>query len=410
MNGEEKQELIPVADALKRVLSGVSVLSTEEVPLSKAAGRVLAEDVAARVSHPPADVSSMDGYAVRSADVATVPAPLKLIGESSAGDGFDGAVGAGQCARIFTGAPVPQGADAVVIQEDTDRVDDTVIMKESSKAGRYIRPAGLDFKKDQVLLEAGTVLSARHVGLAAGMNVPILKVQRKPKVALLGNGNELVEPGNPVGPHQIINSNTVAMMAFVTACGGEPIDLGIARDTVESLKEKMLQAQEADLLVTMGGASVGDYDLVQQVLGDQGFDLGFYRIAMRPGKPLIFGHMTGKTGPLPVLGLPGNPVSVGVTALLFMKPALEVMLGIAQDNKPIETALLGRDLPENDRRQDYLRSRLSYDTDGQRIATPFDKQDSSMMATLAHADCLIVRAPLAPAIGKGARVTIIPLP
>ena len=406
MNGEAKQTLMPVADALKRVLSGVAPLSTEDVSLNEAAGRVLAEDVKARVSHPPADVSSMDGYAVRAADVADVPTALKLIGESSAGDGFDGTVGAGQCARIFTGAPVPHGADAIVIQEDTDRDGDTVIMKERSKAGRYIRPAGLDFKKNQVLLETGTVLSARHVGLAAGMNVPTLTVQRKPKVALLGNGNELVEPGNPVGPHQILNSNTVAMMAFVAACGGEPIDLGIARDTVDSLKEKITAARETDLLVTMGGASVGDYDLVQQVLGDKGFDLDFYRIAMRPGKPLIFGHMES----LPVLGLPGNPVSVGVTALVFMKPALEKMLGMTQDNKPIETALLGSDLPVNDRRQDYLRSRFSYDQDGQRVATPFDKQDSSMMATLAHADCLIVRAPHAPAVDKGARVEIIELP
>jgi molybdopterin molybdotransferase len=403
MNGEAKQTLMPVVDALKRVLSGVQTLSTEDVPLSVAAGRVLAEDVKARVSHPPADVSSMDGYAVRAADVASVPASLSLIGESSAGDGFDGSVGAGQCARIFTGAPVPGGADAIVIQEDTDRDGDTVIMKERSKAGRYIRPAGLDFKKDQVLLETGTLLSARHVGLAAGMNVPTLKVQRKPKVALLGNGNELVEPGNSVGPHQIINSNTVAMMAFVAACGAEPIDLGIARDTVESLKEKMTAAQDTDLLVTMGGASVGDYDLVQQVLGDKGFDLDFYRIAMRPGKPLIFGHMNG----LPVLGLPGNPVSVSVTALVFMKPALEKMLGIAQDSNPTETALLGSDLSENDRRQDYLRSKLSFDHNGERIATPFSKQDSSMMATLAHADCLIVRAPHATTLEKGSRVEII---
>ena len=405
MNGEAKQTLMPVVDALKRVLSGVQTLSTEDVPLSVAAGRVLAEDVKARVSHPPADVSSMDGYAVRAADVVSVPASLSLIGESSAGDGFDGLVVAGQCARIFTGAPVPGGADAIVIQEDTDRDGDTVIMKERSKAGRYIRPAGLDFKKDQVLLETGTLLSARHVGLAAGMNVPTLKVQRKPKVALLGNGNELVEPGNSVGPHQIINSNTVAMMAFVAVCGGEPIDLGIARDTVESLKEKMTAAQDTDLLVTMGGASVGDYDLVQQVLGDKGFDLDFYRIAMRPGKPLIFGHMNG----LPVLGLPGNPVSVSVTALVFMKPALEKMLGIAQDSNPTETALLGSDLSENDRRQDYLRSKLSFDHNGERIATPFSKQDSSMMATLAHADCLIVRAPHATALEKGSRVEIISL-
>jgi len=405
MNGEARQTLMPVADALKRVLAGVHKLGTEVVPLSKAAGRVLAEDVKARVSHPPADVSSMDGYAVRAADVVSVPATLKLIGESSAGDGFAGSVGPGECARIFTGAPVPDGADAIVIQEDTDKDGDAITMKESSKAGRYIRPAGLDFKKDQVLLTQGMRLSARHIGLAAGMNVPQLTVYRKPKVALLGNGNELIEPGNEVGPHQILNSNTVALMAFVAAIGGEPVDLGIARDTVESLKEKITAAQDCDLLVTMGGASVGDYDLVQQVLGGEGFDLDFYRIAMRPGKPLIFGHI----GKQPVLGLPGNPVSVGVTSLVFLKPALEKMLGLSPEDKPVATAILGSDLEENDRRQDYLRARLSYAENGERIATPFNKQDSSMMATLAHADCLIVRSPHAEAIQQGSRVEIIEL-
>ncbi|MEX2450025.1 MAG: gephyrin-like molybdotransferase Glp [Rhodospirillales bacterium] len=408
--GEEKQTLMAVADALARVLEGVTELAAERVGLNEAAGRVLAEDVVARLDHPPADVSSMDGYAVRSEDVATVPVTLKLIGESSAGSGFAGTVGPGETARIFTGAPLPKGADTVVIQEDTERPEtgngDSVTMLESSHAGRYVRPAGLDFKKGQVLLKAGTVLRARHIGLAAGMNVPELTVRRKPRVALLSNGNELVEPGEPVGPNQIINSNTFALAAFVRDCGGEPVNLGIARDTVESLREKIAEAQTTDLLVTMGGASVGDYDLVQQVLGTEGFDLGFYRIAMRPGKPLIFGHM----GTLPVLGLPGNPVSVGVTALIFLKPAIEVMLGIARDTAPPETALLGCDLGENDRRQDYLRARLGFDETGRRVVTPFGKQDSSMMATLAAADCLIVRAPHAPATKKGEPVEIVFLP
>ncbi|MEQ8194413.1 MAG: molybdopterin molybdotransferase MoeA [Rhodospirillales bacterium] len=404
--GEEKQTLMAVADALARVLGGVSVLPSETVSLNDAAGRVLAEDVSARVDHPPADVSSMDGYAVRSPDVAAVPVTLKLVGESSAGSGFEGTVGPGETSRIFTGAPLPEGADTVVIQEDTERDGDSVTMLESSHAGRYVRPAGLDFKKGQTLLKAGTVLQARHIGLAAGMNVPELTVRRKPRVALLSNGNELVEPGEPAGPHQIINSNTFALAAFVRDCGGEPVNLGIARDTVESLREKIVEAQKTDLLVTMGGASVGDYDLVQQVLGKEGFDLGFYRIAMRPGKPLIFGHM----GKLPVLGLPGNPVSVGVTAMIFLKPALETMLGIPRENRPAETALLGCDLGENDRRQDYLRSSLSFDGNGNRVATPFDKQDSSMMANLARADCLVVRAPHAPAITQGERVEIVLLP
>lgn len=397
--------MIPVAEALARVTAGVRPVAAEQVALVDALGRVLAEDVAARLTHPPAAVSSMDGYAVRAVDVATVPAKLALIGESAAGAGFKGKVGARECVRIFTGAPLPDGADAVVIQEDAQADGATVTMNESAKPGAWVRPVGLDFKAGQVLLKAGRVLSARDIGLAAAMNVPWLRVRRRPRVAIIATGDEVVMPGDPVGPDQIVSSNSVALAAYVKALGGEPINLGIARDTAESLKALVAGVKGADLLVTSGGASVGDYDLIRSVLGEEGLDINFYKIAMRPGKPLIFGRL----GETPMLGLPGNPVSAGVCSVIFLKPAMEVMLGIDRRDSPAPTALLGRDLGANDKREDYLRATLSADSDGQLVATPFDKQDSSMMAFLAQADCLVVRPPFAPPAKKGERVRIVPL-
>jgi len=397
--------MISVAEALAKVLAGISEVSSEQVPLSDALGRVLAEDIAARLTHPPAAVSAMDGYAVRAEDVSRVPVTLKQIGESQAGSGFDGSVGAGEKVRIFTGAPLPDGADAIVIQEDTDTDGDVITMKESSPSGKWVRPAGLDFNEGDVLLKAGEMLTARAVGLAGAMNVPMLNVRRRPHVAFMSTGDELVMPGDRVGPDQIINSNAIAMAAYVQALGGEPDNLGIARDTEGSLRQVLEGAKGADLLVTMGGASVGDYDLVQKVLGEQGMDLGFYKVAMRPGKPLIFGTLAG----IPVLGLPGNPVSAGVTAAIFLKAAMEKMLGIPENTGPAATAVLSSDLGKNGWRQDYMRARLSHDKDGNLVATPFEAQDSSMQARLAEAGCLIVRAPDAPPAKKGERVEIIPL-
>ncbi|MDA1024152.1 MAG: molybdopterin molybdotransferase MoeA [Proteobacteria bacterium] len=402
--------MISVAEALAKVLAGIKEVSAEQVALSDALGRVLSEDIAARLTHPPADVSAMDGYAVRAEDVAKVPVTLKQIGESQAGSGFDGSVGSGETARIFTGAPLPDGADAIVIQEDTETDGDAITMKEAVAPGKFVRPAGMDFNEGDVLLKAGQVLSARAVGLAGAMNVPHLNVRRRPRIAFLSTGDELVMPGDPVGPDQIINSNAIAMGAYVQALGGEPHNLGIARDTEESLRHALEGAAGADLLVTMGGASVGDYDLVQKVLGEQGMDLGFYKVAMRPGKPLIFGTLRGGAlAGIPVLGLPGNPVSAGVTAAIFLKAAMEKMLGIPDNTGPAATAVLSSDLGKNGWRQDYMRARLSHDKDGNLVATPFEAQDSSMQARLAEAGCLIVRAPDAPPAKKGERVEIIPL-
>ena len=401
--------MISVAEALAHVTSSLGPLAAEQVALPDALGRVLAEDVASRLTQPPVDVSAMDGYAVRAADVASLPVALKVIGESAAGGAFDGTLGAGQAVRIFTGAMVPDGADAIVIQENTDAEGGAVIVKEGVAPGTYIRPAGLDFRAGQVLLAAGRVLTARDVGLAAAMNVPWLKVRRRPRIAILATGDEVVMPGEPLGRTQIISSNSVALDAYVRALGGAPINLGIASDNEESLHAMLAGARGADMLVTIGGASVGDHDLVRKVLGAEGLELTFYKVAMRPGKPLIFGRL----GDVPVLGVPGNPVSAGISTVIFLGPAMEVMLGLRLPGEdaagPAPTALLGCDLAANDRRQDYLRAALGRDAEGSLVATPFEKQDSAMMALLAAADCLVVRPPHAPPAKAGERVEIVPL-
>jgi molybdopterin molybdotransferase len=396
--------MIPVDEARRRIVAAFAPLPPEVVSLGEALGRVLAEDVVARLTQPPAAVSAMDGYAVRAADVQAVPATLRQIGSIPAGAVFNGTVGPGQCVRIFTGAPLPAGADAIVIQEDTAAAGETITIREGVTAGRYVRAAGLDFKQGEVGLTAGRVLNARDIGFAAAMNHPWLKVRRKPRIAILASGDEVVLPGDPVGPSQIVSSNGPALAAFVTACGGEPISLGIARDSTAALQQAAEGARGADLLVTTGGASVGDHDLVRSALGERGLVLDFWQIAMRPGKPLIFGRI----GETPLLGMPGNPVSSLVCSLVFLKPALERMLGLASDDKPTAVRL-GRDLPANDRREDYLRATLTTDATGQPVATPFDKQDSSMLSLMARADCLVIRKPNAPPAKAGETVEIVTL-
>lgn len=398
--------MISVEEALKRVLKAVPALAAEQVPLAQALGRVLAENVVSRLSHPPAAVSAMDGYAVRAADVSKVPAALAVIGKVQAGAVFKGKLAKGQAVRIFTGAPVPQGADSIVIQEDTEASGRKVSVKEAPKRGQFVRPAGLDFKAGDVGVKSGRRLTARDVGLAAAMNVPWLKVHRRPRVAILSTGDELVLPGSAIAPGQIASSNGFSLAAFVAACGGEAIDLGIVPDNRKALAAMARGARGADMLITSGGASVGERDLVRETLGKEGLKVDFWKIAMRPGKPLIFGAIGGT----PMLGLPGNPVSSLVCALIFLKPALEKMQGLDPAKAPAPTALLAKPLPQNDRRQDYLRATLARRKDGALVATPFAKQDSSMLATLAHADCLILRAPHAPAAKAGERVEIVAFP
>lgn len=397
--------MIPVAQARQRIIADLPVMPAEQVGLNDALGRVLAEDLAARRTQPPQAVSAMDGYAVRAADVAKVPVKLKVIGVAPAGSPFEGSVTEGTAVRIFTGAPLPEGADAIVIQEDTERDGDDVTVKEGAAVGRYVRPAGLDFQTGDVLLKAGRVLNARDIGLAAAMNIPWLRVRRQPRVALLATGDEIVFPGEDAGSSDIVSSNTFALDGMVRAFGGNPTTLGIAADTVASIRDLAEGAKGADILVTTGGASVGEHDLVQEALGDVGLKVDFWQIAMRPGKPLIFGRL----GATPMLGFPGNPVSSMVCGNLFLKPALATMLGMADVEPQLHSAILGVDLKENDQREDYLRATLSRDDSGNAVATPFPTQDSSMFRRMAQADCLVVRAPLAPPVKAGDTVTYIAL-
>ena len=397
--------MLSVAEARARICAAFSPVGIEQVGLMDALGRVLAEDAVARVTQPPAAVSAMDGYAVRAADVAVVPARLRVVGQAPAGGAHQARVMAGEAVRIFTGGPVPDGADAIVIQENVVAQCVQIEVRESAPVGLYIRPAGLDFRAGQIGLPAGRLLTARDIGLAAAMNRPWLSVRRRPRIAILATGDEVVMPGDPIGPNQIVSSNGLSLAAFVTACGGVPLQLGISPDSRAALQAMTRAAAGTDLLVTSGGASVGDRDLVRSALTEQGLELDFWRIAIRPGKPLLFGRV----GSTPILGVPGNPVSTLVCATVFLRPAMDAMLGRVEPSRPPVTALLGRDLAENDGREDYLRARLSYECDGRAVATPFEQQDSSMLSRLAQADCLVIRAPHAPAAKTGDSVEILPL-
>ena len=396
-----------VADALARVLNGVEPLPSESATLVEAEGRVLAADVAALRTQPPADMSAMDGYAVKAADVAKVPTELKLVGEVAAGRPFSGEVHAGEAARIFTGGVVPPGADTIVIQENTERDGERITVKSPSPAGKHIRRSGLDFKEGQVLLPRGRRLSDRDVMLAAAMSHPTVPVHRRPKVAVLATGDELRPPGSALGPGEIVYSNGFALMALAKNEGASVIDLGIVPDKVDATVEAIRKARAsgADVLVTTGGASVGDYDLVQRGLKAEGLELSFWRVALRPGRPM----MNGKLGSMHVLGMPGNPVSAYVCSYLFLVPLLRRLAGRSDVVAVPESAKLGVALPENDERADYMRATLAPGPDGTPIVTPSKTQDSSMMAVLANADCLLVREPFEPAAPAGSRCSILRL-
>lgn len=397
--------LISVAQALDHVLAHATTLPAEEAPLADADGRVLAYDLKALRTQPPADVSAMDGYAVRTADVAKAPARLKVIGEVPAGRPFNATIGAGEAARIFTGGFVPAGADTIVIQEHTRRDGDWVeVEKPTTARGRHVRPRGLDFREGDVLFKKGHRLTARDLALAAGMNHPLVPVYRKPKIALLATGDELVPPGMEPGPGQIVYSNGFALAALARDEGADVTDLGVVHDTLEATITAVRDARglDADILVTTGGASVGDYDLVQKALATEGMALSFWKIAMRPGRPLMHGQL----GAMHVLGLPGNPVSSYVCAFLFLVPLIRTMVGRSDVTIPIESASLGCDLPANDERADYLRATLKPGMDGL-IATPFPVQDSSMMLPLSQANCLVIREPYAPPAKSGSECRIV---
>ncbi|ONG44759.1 molybdopterin molybdenumtransferase MoeA [Pseudoroseomonas deserti] len=394
--------MIPVEEARARILDVLVPTGAETVPLAEAWGRILAAPVPARLTQPPADVSAMDGYALRAADGAP-GAGLTVIGSAPAGHPFAGSIGPCQAVRIFTGGLLPDGADAILLQEDATAEGDRVTVNEAVQPARWIRRRGLDFTAGDTLLEAGRKLTARDVGLAAAGNHPWLSVHRRPRIAILATGDEIVLPGEPLPPGGIVSSNAHALSALVRAAGAEPMVLPIAGDSEDAIAQAAAAARGADLLVTTGGASVGEHDLVQQALGPQGFALDFWKIAMRPGKPLIWGRL----GQTPLLGLPGNPVSALVCGVLFLCPAIARLAGLPPAPLPFQPAVLGADLPANDRREDYLRASVQRDAGGRLVVTPAPRQDSSMLRILAGSDALLKRAPLAAALPAGSLVEVL---
>lgn len=395
--------MISVDEAVQRITSAFSVLDSESVPLAGAAGRILASDIHARQGQPPAAVSSMDGYAVRASDATKPGAELRVVGAAPAGHPFPGSLEPGQAVRIFTGAVVPEGSDAIVIQEDTVAKGDKVTLQAAAIVGRHIRAAGLDFESGEVVVRNGRRLTPRDVSLIAAADVPTVTVRRHPRIAFAATGDELSLPGAPRKPGGIVASSGFGLAALIERWGGVATDLGVLPDTQEAIASIADLSTSADLVVTIGGASVGEHDLVQKALGPKGFELDFWKIAMRPGKPLLFGRL-GKT---PLLGLPGNPVSTLVCAILFLRPAISAMLGTTR-NEGVTTARLSTALKANDGRQDYVRASMEVRGD-ERWVEPFPIQDSSMLSVLAAADVLIVRSPHAAKAEIGERVSVLSL-
>jgi molybdopterin molybdotransferase len=392
--------MLPVAEAQERLLSRARpVAASATVPLVEADGRVLSVDVTARLTQPPFNASAMDGYALRGEDAPQPGSELKLIGTSSAGHAFTGSVNAGETVRIFTGAPVPDGSDSVLLQEDADKIEGGIRTTFPVRPGQHVRPRGQDFLEGEAVLTTGTVIDFSRLTVAAAMNHATLEVLRKPVVALLATGDELVTPGQQPGAAQIIASSTFGIAALARKAGAEVLDLGIVPDNTAAITAAVERARLAnvDVIVTLGGASVGDHDLVQATLLAAGMELDFWRIAMRPGKPL----MVGSFGETHVLGLPGNPVSSLVCGLLFLEPLIRKLASLPPVNR-IATAEAAVVLKANDQRQDYVRAQLSRSASGALAVTPFGKQDSSMMKIFAAADCLIVRPPHAPELAAGA--------
>ena len=407
--------LVAIAEALERIIATAGQgTGREDVAIGDAYTRTLAEALIARRNQPPFDASAMDGYAVRSADLHAVPTSLPVIGESAAGRRFAGSLPSGAAIRIFTGAPMPEGADVVILQEDTRREGDMVTVLSAGPAGRHIRKKGIDFREAMPLIAAGTRLSAADVALAAAMNFDYVPVRRKPRIGLLATGDELVLPGMQPREDQIFSSNHLAVAGLANQAGAEIFDLGIAPDRLDALEASLAQGLmlDLDVLVTLGGASVGEHDLVRTALEAHGAQLDFWRIAMRPGKPMMFAQfpVRGLEPGLRVLGLPGNPVASYVCGIMFLVPLIRAMVGdpLAKADRS-EPAVLGSAVGANDLRQDFLRATLASPENGLPIATPFALQDSSILSVLARAEALLIREPHAPAGSKGDACRIIRL-
>ena len=402
----EKQPPLQVDEALKTILAGAKgLLGVEPTPLARAFGRTLAEDIFARRTQPPKALSAMDGYALRAADTGA----RKVIGESVAGRGFAGACGAGEAVRIFTGAPVPQGADTVLIQEEASRDGDFVTPTAPIASGRNVRHEGIDFREGERILQRGRRLTSADIALAASADHATLPLARAPRVGVLATGDELVAPGEKNrGPDQIVASNSFSVLGLILAAGGDAVDLGMTSDRLDEIEAAITEARakKVDVLVTIGGASVGDRDLVRGALAREGMELNFWRVNMKPGKPLIYGHI----GEMTVLGLPGNPVSAVVCGELFLKPLIRGLLGdLSAGADRTEPAIAGARLRAGGPRQEFLRATLAFDAEGRQVATPATDQDSSLNRVLSQSQALISREAGAPACEAGAPLRILRL-
>ncbi len=397
--------MIPVDEALARLLEGATPLDAEIVAFDRAGGRILAEAIVAARTHPPFAASAMDGYAVRAGDVAKIPVRLRVIGESAAGRRFNGMIGPGQAARIFTGAPLPDGADAILIQEDAERTGNTVTALRPVAVGQHLRPRGLDFRQGDVLLEPGRLIDAAALALMGAADATAIPVVRRPLVSIVATGNELVEPGHARSDDQIVGSNTYGIARIVQEAGGEAVNRGIVGDDEHAIGAVIDQAIDArsDIVVVLGGASVGDYDLTAKVFVQKGVELAFSKVAMRPGRPM----MAGRLGRTHLLGIPGNPVSALVCAHLFLRPLIACLLG-AETPADMMTARLVNPLPANGPRQDYMRAVAHTDSSGT-LVDALPVQDSSMLKSLATANALIVRPPHAGPAPAGALCNIVVL-
>lgn len=402
----QNSAMLPVSEARENILKNIFSLSSEKCSIEKAHNRIMAEDLTALLSHPAEVVSSMDGYAARISDIAHIPTILPQVGISSAGHIYDKPLLSGQLVRIFTGAVIPEGCDTIILQEDTKIAQDGIEINERPKLGQYIRASGLDFSAGEKIISKSKKLSARECALIALAGYCEVKVIKQPKIGVLSSGDELVPPGKRPRKGQLVNSNNLLICGLIRACGGIAIDLGILPDKSGALIEHLDKCPDLDLIITTGGASVGDHDYIAKDINNSAkSELYFWKIAMRPGKPLFFGHYKS----IPFLGLPGNPVSAGVCSVLFLEPIIKKFLGL-DPTLVFSSALTTKSLPENDRREEYLRAKLSINNEGNKQVTPLSKQDSSMLATFVSADCLIQRPVQSPSIGAGGTVPILTFP